>query len=203
MKSSIPVFSPFSHRFRTRSVTDNTFKHLKLLLFWTHLFFLAQLQASMVASVDQLLFRFCTLPPTSTKSQDGWCWKVVWRLSGPTPLLNHGHTETVAQDHIQTASEYLQEYLPLQWKSSSWCSEGPSHFVPLVLAQGTTENRLAPSSLQVFIDNHEILPEPPLLLAKQSQLSQPLPLQMCCSPFVIFVVLRLALSSMSMSLLYW
>lgn len=46
--------------------------------------------------------------------------------------------------------------------------------MPLVLAQGTTENRLAPSSLQVFIDNHEIPPEPPLLLAKQSQLSQPL-----------------------------
>ena len=34
--------------------------------------------------------------------------KDLWRSSGPTPLLEQGHLELVAQDHIQMAFEYLQ-----------------------------------------------------------------------------------------------
>ena len=36
----------------------------------------------------------------------------LWRSSGPRPLLKQGHLETVAQDHVQTAFEYLQLYQP-------------------------------------------------------------------------------------------
>jgi len=32
----------------------------------------------------------------------------LWRSSGPSPLLKQGHLEPIAQDHVQTSSEYLQ-----------------------------------------------------------------------------------------------
>ena len=31
----------------------------------------------------------------------------LWRSSGPTLLLKQGHLEPAAQDHVQTAFEYL------------------------------------------------------------------------------------------------
>lgn len=35
--------------------------------------------------------------------------KNLWRSSGRTPLLKQGHQKPIAQEHIQNASEYLQE----------------------------------------------------------------------------------------------
>ena len=32
----------------------------------------------------------------------------LWRSSAPTTLLKQGHLQLVAQDHVQTAFEYLQ-----------------------------------------------------------------------------------------------
>jgi len=44
----------------------------------------------------------------------------LWRSSCPTHLLKQGHLETVTQDHVQTAFEYLQGGR-LQPPSSATC----------------------------------------------------------------------------------
>ncbi|NXG57216.1 ENO4 Enolase, partial [Hemiprocne comata] len=45
--------------------------------------------------------------------------------------------------------------------------------LPLVLSLGTTEKSLAPSSLHIRISPHKVSPQPSLLQAEESQLSQP------------------------------
>lgn len=56
------------------------------------------------------------------KHKMGKAGRDLWRPSGPTPLLKHGHLKQVAQNHVQVASEDLQYLISIQeylkfWKS--------------------------------------------------------------------------------------
>ena len=114
----------------------------------------------------------------------------IWRLLNltgqPVAVLVHPHGEKVFPD--------VQKEPPL------------FQFVPPVLSLGTTEKSLAPSSSHPFFWHPSFVhfgKIPPV-----SRLNGPSSLSLCSyerctSPFIIFMVLRWTLSSMSMSLLYY
>jgi len=113
-----------------------------------------------------------------------------WRSCGPTTLLNQGHLETVSQDHVQMAFEYLQGWRThslrrrlCQWSVTltvkkcfltltknllcfDFCQ------LPMVLPLGTTEKNLAPSSLHLHFRNLYTLLRSPLGLLS-SRLNSP------------------------------
>ena len=141
------------------------------------------------------------------------------------PLLKQGHLEPAAQEHIQTASEYLQGWrihnLPRQPvpvldhphsdKVFPHVQREPPmfQFVPIASGPVTGHHRAEPGSiylaplLQVLINTDEIPLS--LLFSRLNSLSSfSLSSQESCScPFVSLVARRWTLSSMSMSLLYW
>jgi len=118
-----------------------------------------------------------------------------WRSSGPISLLHQGHLEPVAQDHVQTAFEYLQGWRlhnlsgqpvpqprhPHSEKVFPDVQTEPSAFQLLPIASGPVPRHdqdepgsvLFAPSFQVFIYIKNIPPEPSLLQAEQSQLPQP------------------------------
>lgn len=139
----------------------------------------------------------------------------LWKLSGPTPL-----PEQAAQAHLQVAFKYLQggdsttslgilcqhSVSHTAWKCCLVLTGRPlcSSFCPLpfVLALGTTQKSLVPSSLYLpfrWVCIHCQVP-PHLLF---SRLNSPSFLSLssqerCSSPLFIFVVFHWTLSSMLM-----
>lgn len=53
---------------------------------------------------------YCILFHRNSDLQNGWGWRGPLNSSSPTPLLKQGHPEQIAQDHVQTAFDYLQEW---------------------------------------------------------------------------------------------
>jgi len=84
-----------------------------------------------------------------------------WTPPGPTELLKQGTLQHIAQDHVQAAFEYLQEWRLHHLSGQPVLSHPHSRkvfadlhielpvfqFVPLILSLGITEKSLAPSSL--------------------------------------------------------
>jgi len=114
--------------------------------------------------------------------------RAQWRSSGPTPLLQHGHLQLVAQDYVQMAFKYLQD-----WQLHNLSGQPVSCLtvkncflmfrgnllclilcpLPPVMSLGTPEKSLAPSffapSLHIFpyIDKNPLKPSD--IQAEQSQ----------------------------------
>ena len=60
------------------------------------------------ASLPTRLELITTLPIRSRHHRLVEVGRDLWRSLCPTPLLKQGHLDTVAQDHVQMGSEYLQ-----------------------------------------------------------------------------------------------
>lgn len=143
--------------------------------------------------------------------------KDLWRSSGPALMFKQGHLELGAQDHVQTAFQYLQArrlHTSLQnlCQQSCLCHSKMCFLMfrrnllcfsldplPLVLSLGTTKERLSvvfSSFIQVFINTDNIPLRIHFSRLKSSSLLRVfLYVSYSCS-------LCCTLSRMSMSLLY-
>jgi len=151
--------------------------------------------------------------------------KALWRSSAPASQIEHGCLDPVAQDHVQTAFQYLQgerlhnlsgqpvpglshprskEVLPdvqrnlpvPQFVPTASCTVAKHHWKDL----GSV---LFALSCQVFIHIYKIPPSLLLPRVKNTDSLSLSPFERCSNPLIILVALHWTLSSMSISFLDW